>query len=200
MLDARAHALLVTWFGTADLHAPIDAATRAAWFRSDPAFDERLRADFGDLIVPARDGALAAWEASDAGTLALMLLLDQLPRNLFRGSGESFASDAQAVGLADRAIARGVDDRMSIARRPFLYLPYEHAEDLAEQDKGIARFESLVAAAGPEDADWAATTLDYARRHRALIDRFGRFPHRNAMLGRESTPAEVELLTNWTGF
>jgi len=200
---ARGHELLGVWFGSADLRAPIDAAATRRWFGPDPAFDEALRARFGDLVAPARAGELDGWRSSDAGTLALVLLLDQLPRNLFRGDAASFASDAHAVAVASDAITRGVDQRVSPTRRAFLYLPFEHAEDLGLQDRSVALFEAL--AADPDrsdgaDADLAASYLDYARRHRAVIVRFGRFPHRNVMLGRATTGEEALFLAQGRPF
>jgi uncharacterized protein (DUF924 family) len=175
------------WFGP-DL-APWQLAR---WFRPDPAFDAAIRDRFGDLLAPARDGALDAWAATPDGALALLLVLDQFPRNLHRGTALAFASDAHARAIARRAVLR---DRMDLGLPPsarcFLYLPFEHAEDMADQDLSVALFEGLR-----DDPVHAAPggSIAYAWAHRAVIRRFGRFPHRNAALGRATTAAEAEYL------
>jgi uncharacterized protein (DUF924 family) len=172
---------------------------RERWFRRDDAFDAAIRDRFGALVVPAREGALDAWAATPEGALALCLVLDQFPRNLFRGTAEAFASDAQARAVARRAVLRHRQDlALTATERMFLYLPFEHGEALADQDLSVALFEGLR-----DDPVHRAPggTIDYAWRHRAVIQRFGRFPHRNAALGRDSTPAELAYLaTPGAGF
>jgi uncharacterized protein (DUF924 family) len=171
---------------------------RQAWFTKDDAFDAACRDGFGTLVVPAREGALDGWADTPDGALALLLLLDQFPRNLFRGSAEAFASDAHARAIARRVVLeRGFDQALAPAQRIFLYLPFEHGEALADQDLSVALFEGLrdhPAFAKPHG------TIDYAWRHRIVIQRFARFPHRNAALGRESTPAEAAWLASGGGF
>jgi uncharacterized protein (DUF924 family) len=167
-------------------------AFRQAWFQRDHGFDAEIRTRFGALVVPAREGALDDWAATAEGALALFLVLDQFPRNLFRGSAEAFASDAHALHLARRlVIGQRKDLTLTPTQRVFLYLPFEHAEEMAAQDQSVALFEGLRD--DPAHAK-ASGTIDYAWRHRAVIARFGRFPHRNAVLGRESTPAELTYL------
>lgn len=165
---------------------------REAWFKKNPDFDAEIRARFGALIVPAREGSLDAWADTAEGALALTILLDQFPRNLFRGSPESFASDAHALSLARRlVIAQRLDLALTPTQRVFLYLPFEHAESMEAQDLSVALFEGLrdsPAHAAP------GKSIVYAWAHRAVIARFGRFPHRNALLGRASTPAEIAYL------
>jgi uncharacterized protein (DUF924 family) len=162
---------------------------RLAWFRRDAAFDAEIAARFGPLIAPARDGAHDAWAQTPQGALALLILLDQFPRNLFRGAPEAFASDAHALALARRVVlAQRMDLALTPTQRVFLYLPFEHAEDMPAQDISVALFEGL------RDHPPQANTIDYAWRHRAVIARFGRFPHRNAVLGRVNTPAETIYL------
>jgi uncharacterized protein (DUF924 family) len=167
-------------------------AFRTAWFAKDPAFDEAIPARFGALLAPAREGALCGWAATPEGALALLLVLDQFPRNLHRGAAEAFASDAHALSLARRlVVGQGMDLALAPTQRVFLYLPFEHAEVMAAQDLSVALFEGLrdhPAHARP------AGTIDYGWRHRDLIACFGRFPHRNAALGRESTAAELTYL------
>ena len=169
------------------------------WFRPDPAFDGACRDRFGHLLAPARDGALDTWATTPQGALALLLLLDQFPRNLHRGTAAAFASDPHARAVARQAVLR---DRLDLALPPsarcFLYLPFEHSEDLADQDLSVALFEGMR-----DDPVHAAPggTIAYAWAHRAVIRRFGRFPHRNAALGRADTPDEAAYLaTPGAGF
>lgn len=176
------------WFGPPG-EAP---AIRDAWFRKDPDFDERIRAQFGALV----DAALAAplppaegWRSTPRATLAEIVVLDQFPRNLFRGSARSFAGDARALALALELFEGGAAGGLSVLERWFAAMPLEHAEDLAAQERCVALFESFAA----EDAA-LGSALDYARRHRDVIRRFGRFPHRNEWLGRTSTPEEIAFL------
>jgi uncharacterized protein (DUF924 family) len=171
---------------------------REAWFKKDESFDAACREAFGALILPAREGALDGWAETPKGALALLLLLDQVPRNLFRGSAEAFASDEHARAIARRAVLeRGFDLALTPTERVFLYLPFEHGEAMADQDLSVALFEGLrdsPAHAKPGGA------IDYAWRHRAVIRQFGRFPHRNAPLGRASTAAEEAWLAAGGGF
>jgi uncharacterized protein (DUF924 family) len=165
---------------------------RKAWFTRDDAFDAEIRGRFGALVAPAREGALDGWAATPEGALALFLVLDQFPRNLHRGSPEAFASDAHALGLARRLVLGArMDLALTPTQRVFAYLPFEHAEEMAAQDHSVALFEGLRDHAGHAVP---GQTIDYAWRHRAVIARFGRFPHRNAVLGRESTAAELSYL------
>jgi uncharacterized protein (DUF924 family) len=170
-------------------------AMRDVWFRRDAAFDAEIAARFLTQVDAAAGGALDGWAATPEGALALIVLLDQFPRNLFRGQARAFATDAQARAIAGRAIAAGFDQALPPVQRMFVYLPYEHSETLADQHRSVALFEAL-----PE-TPWRAGVVDYARRHRAAIERFGRFPARNAALGRESTPDEAAVLAvNPAGF
>jgi uncharacterized protein (DUF924 family) len=155
-----------------------------AWFRKDAAFDAALRARFLDAHMAAARGELDGLEAAADGALALVLLLDQVPRNIFRGTAHQFATDGLALAIAGRAIARGHDHAVDPALRLFFYLPYEHSEDAADQARAVA----LVTALG--DAEYTK----YAQMHADIIARFGRFPHRNACLGRESTAEERAFL------
>jgi len=165
---------------------------RQAWFTKDAAFDAEIARRFATLVGPAREGALDAWAETPEGVLALLILLDQFPRNLFRGTPDAFASDAHALAVARRVvIQRRLDLALTPTQRVFLYLPFEHAESLEAQDLSVALFEGL--------RDWGphaapGGTIAYAWAHRAVIARFGRFPHRNAVLGRESTAAERAYL------
>lgn len=154
------------------------------WFGPDPGFDAELAARFALDWQEAELGRRDHWLEERDGALALVILLDQIPRNIFRDSPRAYATDAQARRAADAALARGFDQGLEARRRTFLYLPFEHSEDLADQRRCCA----LFAAAGDMDG------LHWAEKHKAIIERFGRFPHRNAILGRVSTPEEAEFL------
>ena len=141
------------------------------------------------LVDEAAAGRLDDWADRPEGLLALIVLLDQFPRNLFRNAPRAFATDAQALALAQQALAQGVDAQLMPVARAFIYLPFEHSEDLAMQDRAVALFSALA-----QHGEAFASYLDYAERHRDVIRRFGRFPHRNAILGRASTPEEIAFL------
>lgn len=157
---------------------------RDVWFKATPAFDMEVSKAFRGPHQQAISGDLDGLRDNAEGCLALLLLLDQAPRNLFRGTAQAFAGDGQARAVARHALDRGFDQALPAAQQLFLYLPFEHSEDLADQDRSVALFETL------DNAEW----LDYAHRHRDIIVRFGRFPHRNAALGRPSTPDEIAFL------
>lgn len=154
------------------------------WFTKSAAFDAEIRARFLATYEAAARAELAAWEASAEGAFALVIALDQFPRNMFRNNARAFAADPLARAVADRAIARGFDQRFIVPERTFFYLPFEHSENLADQERCIA----LNRATGDQDA------LKWAELHADIIRRFGRFPHRNKVLGRDTTPAEQEFL------
>ena len=161
------------------------------WFRKDAAFDAAVRERFGATIDVAVGGGLRAWDDAGAtGTLARILVLDQFTRNGWRDTPASFAGDAQALAAAQALVDSGGDELLTPQQRAFAWMPFEHAEDLAMQQRAVALFTQLAA-----HHDGFTDTLDYAQRHRAVIERFGRFPHRNAILGRTSTPDEAAFLT-----
>jgi uncharacterized protein (DUF924 family) len=160
-----------------------------AWFTKDTAFDHKIRTRFLADVIAARGGAYDRWADTAQGTLALLILLDQFPRNIFRGHPDAFASDAKAREVTRRAIGRGFDLETPKAARAFFYLPFEHSEDMDDQDLAVKYMgERLDRDAGPE------SNYTYALQHRDAIARFGRFPGRNAALGRTNTPEEEEFL------
>jgi uncharacterized protein (DUF924 family) len=167
----------------ADVVAFWRAAGPKRWFEKDAAFDDDIRRRFLKLHEAASTGKLTDWEGNAAGALALLILLDQFPRNMFRGQARAFASDPLALAIASRAILNGFDGAFPDLRG-FFYLPFEHSENLADQEKGIAFYKAV------DDADG----LKWAELHADIIRRFGRFPHRNAVLGRVSTPEEQAFL------
>ncbi|HRE88383.1 MAG TPA: DUF924 family protein, partial [Myxococcota bacterium] len=190
------------WFGSPGPEPGV--AFQMAWFRRDDAFDEQLRVRFGDLAERAlgEPAAFGAW-LDARGVLGQLLLLDQLSRNLFRGSPRAFAADPRARELARDALARGLDREVPLVARTFFYLPFEHSEDLADQHLSVSLFSRLVEdtrlahAQGQCSAQVLSdliSALDYAKKHEDVIAEFGRFPHRNAALGRISTPAESAWL------
>jgi uncharacterized protein (DUF924 family) len=156
-----------------------------AWFTKDAAFDGRFRAAFLDDHFAAARRDLDGWMETADGMLALMILLDQFPRNCFRGTGHMYATDPLALSLARIADARGDDGRINPALRVFLYLPYSHSEELADQERAVALNHRI-----------GAPYLDHAVGHRDVVARFGRFPHRNALLGRETTAEERAFLAD----
>lgn len=182
--DRGIEAVLAFWFAEGpDRH-------RKAWFRKDPDFDREIRDRFGRVHRRAAEGRLDHWAASARGLLALIVVLDQFSRNLHRDDPRAFACDAKALALARDALDRGVDRELGAAERGFVYMPFQHSEDIEDQRRSVALFEAL----GGEAAD-------YARRHLEVIERYGRFPGRNAALGRASTPEEREYLrTPGAGF
>jgi steroid delta-isomerase-like uncharacterized protein len=187
-------ALLAFWFG-ADLDSPAALAERSRfWFEGGPAVDRELRARFSDLPELAASGALDAWAGAPRSALARVIALDQLPRNLYRGSARAFAYDGVALEAAEAALAAGFDRALHPLEAAFLHLPFEHAESLAAQQRSVALTEALAARSEPAHRAVLAEWADFARRHLAVIERFGRFPHRNAALGRVSTAAERAYL------
>jgi uncharacterized protein (DUF924 family) len=187
--------ILDFWFGPPG--SPGYGQSCSEWFRKDPAFDAEIRTRFGAAIEIALAGGFADWadwpDKSNRTTvaraaLARVLLLDQFTRNSFRDSARAFAGDALARATAEAAVARGDDSTLMPVERSFLYLPFEHAEDPAAQERAVALFTRLRDETGMGDQ------LPWVERHAAVIRRFGRFPHRNAVLGRESTPEEIAFL------
>lgn len=179
-----AAAVLRFWFGD---KRPLEA--RPEWFRKDDAFDREIARRFGPLIEEALLGGLVTWAARAESALARVIVLDQFTRNAFRGRSRAFAGDALALPAARAMLAAGHDLALDPIQRVFVYLPLEHAEDMAAQDDSVRLFTELE-----EETGSAQGWLDYAVRHRDVIARFGRFPHRNALLGRPSTPEELAFL------
>ena len=169
------------WFGAPN--SPERGRTRKLWFQKSEPFDAEVRTRFLIAWERAARGQLETWKTTPLASLALIVVLDQFPRNMFRGTPRAFSSDSSALAAARDAVAREFDRLLSPAERSFVYLPFEHAEDLAAQRRSLALVHAL-------DAEH----IEYARRHYEIIARFGRFPHRNAILGRGSTAEEIEFL------
>ncbi|EKB16612.1 DUF924 family protein [Aeromonas veronii] len=187
--------LLDFWFG--DEADDVLLATRQAplWWGKSSETDALLASRFGELAEAAAKGSLAHWADAPSGRLALILLLDQLPRNIHRGTPAAFAQDPLARDLCLKGLSIGADKSLSPLERVFFYLPLEHAESREQQVRSVSLFEALAAeqAGTPAQATFAGFA-DFARRHQVIIERFGRFPHRNDILGRTSTPEEAVFL------
>lgn len=176
------------WFGAPGIAA--HGGPREVWFRKDEAFDAAIRERFAATIERGLRGELEGWAAAPRPALAQVIVLDQLTRNAFRGTPRAFAGDARALAAAGRMVGERQDEALEAVERAFVYLPFEHAEGLAAQDEAVRLFTRLATLA----PDVATSMLDYAHRHRAVIERFGRFPHRNEILGRRSTAEEIAFL------
>ena len=184
MLQAKT--VLDFWFGNPDEEDY--GKPRKAWFVKKTEFDQEVRSRFGEYYQQAATGNLNHWRESPDGCLALILLLDQFPRNMFRDRPQAFATDSQALAVAQYAIISEFDQKLLPLQRWFIYIPFEHSENLQDQRYCVELFSSL------KDDPYSADAIDYAYRHLKIIERFGRFPHRNKILNRESTPEEVEFL------
>ena len=186
-LAPEARAVLDCWFGTPD--APDFGVARKLWFSRDKAFDAMLLERFGTLIDAAREGSLDHWKETPLGALALIVVLDQFSRNCHRNTPRAFAADQKALHTAQQMVASGADRLLPTAHhRAFAYLPFEHDETLASQQESLRLFKVLEAEPG------GASYYSFAVRHAKVIERFGRFPHRNALLGRASTDEENAFL------
>jgi uncharacterized protein (DUF924 family) len=182
-----AQQVLDFWFGRpgdAEYHRP-----REQWFRKDDAFDAQIRDRFGALIERALVGELQSWAAHPASAVAQILVLDQFTRNVYRGTARAFSGDIRALAAAQALVDSGADRAMPGVRRQFVYLPFEHSEELAMQDESMRLFTQLA-----RDEPSLADLMTWADKHRVIVARFGRFPHRNAMLGRDSSTEEIEFL------
>ena len=188
------------WLGPAPDNFESVARTAKRWYITDDEFDAEIRDRFGAAIEHAQRGAFADWTETPDGSLALVILLDQFPRNAYRGTADAFRGDPIALAVAGRAVERGFDRDLAIPGRAFLYHPFEHSERPEDQVRSVVLFETLSAEAPPAWREFAAEFVPYAHAHRDVIARFGRFPHRNAILGRVNTAEEQAYLDRGGGF
>ena len=172
------------------------ASLEKRWFGGGVEQDVEIDAMFGPLVAAALDGDLVDWEATPLTRLALVIVLDQFTRNVYRGQAQAFAGDGRAQQLVMQSLALGHDQALPRVGRVFFYMPLMHAEDPALQDECVSRFEALIKSSPPELSETLNGNLKFAREHRDIIQRFGRFPYRNAVLGRKSSPEESEFLKN----
>ena len=191
----KAEHVLDFWFGTSGADGSLDPAKQKMWFGDGRKYDAEIRKTFGSLHERASRGELdAEWGATARGRMALIILLDQMSRHIHRDTSRAFAQDPAAQKLALDSVTRGLDRELIPAQRSFFYLPFEHAEEIELQNVGLRCFEDLARAVPPAVKKDYDSFYHYGRRHRDIIERFGRFPHRNAVLGRASTPEEIEFL------
>lgn len=183
------------WFGTALEDAAVTARERARlWWSKSVEVDDEIRRRFESCVIKAGSGELNPWASNPQDRLALILLTDQFPRSIYRNSAKAFAFDRQALSLSDDGIDAGFDVALHPLERVFFYLPLEHSESLADQQRSVSLFQKLLDEVGPDLRPTFAEYLDFAVRHRDIIARFGRFPHRNEAIGRISTPEELSFL------
>ncbi|WP_233501659.1 DUF924 family protein [Acaryochloris thomasi] len=178
--------ILTFWFGSPDQTG--FGKPQKKWFRKNPTFDQEICDRFLSTYKKAAAGSLNHWQQEAQSCLALLLLLDQFPRNMFRGTPQAFATDAQALAVAQSAVERQIDQQLIFIQRWFVYLPFEHSEQWEHQQQSLQLWKTL------KDHPDSDSAIDYAQRHADVIQRFGRFPHRNETLGRESTPDERAFL------
>jgi uncharacterized protein (DUF924 family) len=190
----RAEAVLEFWFGDAARDPSALQQRVDLWFASSEETDARIAEHFGSLAAEAARSELEPWTAEPRACLALIILLDQFPRNLHRGSAEAFACDAHGLAVAEAGVAAGHLEVLATSEQCFYLLPYEHSENTEVHQRGLALFRRVLDRAAPEWRPSAKNSLDYALSHFEIIERFGRYPHRNAVMGRESTPEERAYL------
>jgi uncharacterized protein (DUF924 family) len=182
------------WFGSLGDDDSYPTSLFGRWFQSGDELDDEIRKQFGELVEAAGNGERASWRESAEGALALIILLDQFTRNIFRGTGDMYKFDALAREIAEDSVLAGFDCLLHPVKAAFFYFPFEHAEDIAAQEKAITLFRMLPRRVAEEHRDQYVGFIDYAIAHRDIVARFGRFPHRNKLLGRETTPGEARFL------
>lgn len=187
-------AVLDYWFGAFGTAREIAERQSKLWFGKSPEKDHEVSERFTPTFKAAISGLLDNWATSPRGRLALIIVLDQFPHHIHRDTPEAFAQDAKALALSLAALATGGDQSLTLIERVFLYLPLEHAESIAMQDLSVAQYQQLVTEANEAERVLFANFLDYAHKHREVVLRFGRFPHRNDMLGRPSSAEEIAFL------
>ena len=193
-MEQKRDELLDFWFGDDPDDAAVASAKAELWWSHKPETDEEAREKFGTAAAAAAVEVLDHWAGSPRGRLALILLLDQLPRAVHRGQPEAFAVDADALKLAKQGLASGADRLLRPIERLFFYLPFEHSEDLEDQEMSLELFRQLAESVPDAHRKTFDAFFQFAVRHHEIIERFGRFPHRNEVLGRESTAEEIEFL------
>lgn len=196
-MESTIKEILAFWFGELDQHGLCDPRQHDLWFRKSDDTDQLCKTRFGDKVISAVAGEFEAWAETDSGLIALILLLDQITRNIGRDTPAAFAGDSRALTLATAAIDNGRHETLPAIHRTFLYLPLEHSEAIDDQDRCVALMQAL---AHEVDSPQFLGFADYAEQHQRVIAQFGRFPHRNVILGRQSTAAELAYLKEHGGF
>jgi uncharacterized protein (DUF924 family) len=182
------------WFGNSVDEAEVIREKSGLWWKKNPDVDDEIRRRFEPMLESEIKGELTSWGNSPRGQLARILLLDQFPRNMYRGTARAFAYDERARRLAREALEQGVDRMLRPVERVFIYLPFEHSEDAQDQATGVRLFEALLEEVPATLKQPFQNFLDFAKKHKEIVDGFKRFPHRNTLLGRDSTPEELEFL------
>ena len=192
--------ILRYWFGVLDNELS-NKSQSILWYQSTPEIDQEIFSQFNHLYQQSISGKLAHWHDNARSSLAMIILLDQLPRNMFRGTAQAFASDSQALLTAQKGIDRGFDKELSLIERIFYYHPFEHSEDLSDQQKSVDLFSSLLDEYPSEvHQSVIKSSVNFAQQHLTIIEQFGRFPHRNQVLNRQSTVAELDYLKTGNSF
>lgn len=200
MINSDIERIFRFWFGDLNDWGMPSEEKNSLWFRYHEETDRQIEAEFGELVQSALRGQLEEWSLSPEGVVAQVILLDQFTRNIYRGSAAAFSGDNSALKLSDSLVAAGEDKALAPIYRVFLYIPYEHAEDIARQIQGVSMFEQLIIDTPEVIGESIQSFKQYAEAHRDVIEHFGRFPHRNKILGRISTDAELEHLKTQGGF
>ncbi len=193
-MEVTPDTVLHFWFPAPPINPQALTASVALWFQPKAEQDEQMRSRFGQAVHRALAGKLDGWTASSEGRLALILLLDQFTRCVFRGTPQAFSGDAAALALASNAIDQGLDRPLRGLQRQFFYMPFQHSEDIATQNRSVELFRQLAREAGDDVRPVLDEAVGYAELHRDIVARFGRFPHRNLILGRANTREENEYL------
>ncbi len=191
--------ILTFWFADAVHDVQAVQKRYKFWFEATPETDQQIRDQFSDVYVQARSGALEAWQAAPRSCLALIIILDQFSRNLFRGTPAAFATDSQAQQNCQQGLRQDHLSELSLIEQLFFLMPLQHAEDIALQEESVRLSDAVLAQAPADWHEFLNSFLGSARKHLSIIQRFGRFPHRNAVLGRESTPEEQAFLDSGSG-
>lgn len=194
--DPAIDTVLRFWIGDADHSAEAARRRQSTWFGADANTDQAIRRDFGELVAKARAGHCDHWLDSPVGAAALIIVLDQFPRNLFRGTADAFASDAQALSHSLALLDAGQVEALGWMSAAFALMPLQHAEDVAVQERSVVAFDALAQRCTTDHRTLLENNADYAREHRDIVVRFGRFPHRNRILGRDSTAEESAWLAD----
>ena len=187
--------ILQYWFGDVDSLGRSDMVHSRRWFMKDEAFDREITERFAETYADVRGGLREAWLDDPRGRVAYVIVLDQFPRNMFRGTARAFEGDRQALAAAVEGVARHDDAELTVSERSFLYMPYMHSEDIDMQERSVALFTELAANAPSELHGSMVAAVQYAEKHHEIIARYRRFPHRNTALGRESTPEEIAFIS-----
>ena len=195
MEDMTPEHVLQYWFGTETDDGVVAQQQASLWWKKSATTDNEIRSRFEPLVNKAGAGALDAWRTSASGRLALIILMDQFPRNIYRYTPRAFQFDRIALQICQEGLAAGDDQQLRPVERVFFYMPLEHSENIEHQNLSVKLFENLCRDIHPEAKEAFAGFFDYAVRHREVIERFGRFPHRNKILGRHSTAGEVRFLS-----